>query len=692
MFALILAATLAASTGEAHSAVADLARGYRAFVAGEYQEAARALDGLAARLPRNGDYALYLAAESEFYAGAPARARPLFEALGRQRSSRFAPLAPWRVADCLWAEGKQKEAVAGYRRLAAGRTPAGIDPVVARFRVTELAPSAEQRRLYREIHVGYPAHPLADVAGRRAAGPTAGEGHPAGAEPEPRERLQRAALLAEGRHYDEALAELDRLPAQLPEALAWERDLQRGMANYRMRRDYPRAGQLLLGIAPHLSGEKAAFAQFHGARALSRADQDDQAIAEYHKVVERYPGSRWAAEAQFRAGWLDFNRGRYREGIPALKAALARFGRSPFGNDAAWCLFFAHFLLDEPAEALPMLDQYARLSSGEPDADKRVLYWRARTFDKLKRGDEARALLRECVRRWPLSYYGLLARARLRAAGETLPPPFPRPDHPVLRAPATTAVAHDPALQRADELAQAGLVADAGLELERAEDGLARRLGHDGALAVLLDRYPRLQAFHRAYHLAETRGSAALAVAPVGDARVVWEAAYPRAWSELVETVSPQTGNPDGFLYAIMQKESGYSPYEVSYADARGLLQVIPARGQDMASELGEPFFADELYDPATNIRLGARYIGSLVRRFAGQIFLAAAAYNGGEKPTMRWCDQYARRPLDELVELIAYDQTREYVKRVLGIHAHYVYLYQDQIYELPLTVDGHYR
>jgi soluble lytic murein transglycosylase len=691
---LVLAVSLVSSAAGpgTSQATAELARGHRLFLAGDYRQAVRVLDGLAARLPHSADYATYFAAESAFYAGDPARARTLFESLAKQRASRFAPVAPWRVADCLWSEGRRAEAVAGYRRLGAHAAPAGVDPVVARFRVSELAPAAEQPRLFRQIHLEFPAHPLAEVAARHAGGPAiAAEGQPAQpAAPEPRERLQRAALLADGKHYDEALAELDRLPGELPAPLAIERDFQRGMAKYKMRRDYPRAGQLLLGIAPQLTGEKAAFAQFHGARALSRADRDDEAIVEYRKVVERYPGSRWAPEAQFRSGWLDFNRGRYREGLPGLRTTLARFGRTPFGNDAAWFVFLAHFLLDEPEQATPALDQYARLSGADPEAARRVMYWRARTATKLKHADEGRALLRECVRRWPLSYYGLLARARLRAEGETLPPPLPQAERSVLR-PLSPAADRDPAIQRADELAAAGLLAEAGDELEHDEDAVTRRLGREVALPVLLDRYPRLQAYHRAYQLAETRAAPALAVAPVGEARRVWEAAYPRAYAELVDAEATRSGNPEYFLYAIMQKESGFSPHEVSYADARGLLQMIPLRGQDMASELGEPFYPDQLYEPATNIRLGARYIGSLVRRFAGQIFLAAAAYNGGEKPTMRWCDQYGQRPLDEFVELIAYDQTREYVKRVIGIYGRYTYLYRGTPYEVPLTVDPRY-
>jgi len=56
--------------------------------------------------------ALYLLAESQFYAGETAKARATFEALGKQRSSRLQPVAAWRVADCLWVEGKRNDAVA----------------------------------------------------------------------------------------------------------------------------------------------------------------------------------------------------------------------------------------------------------------------------------------------------------------------------------------------------------------------------------------------------------------------------------------------------------------------------------------------------------------------------------------------------------------------------------------------------
>jgi len=69
---------------------------------------------------------------------------------------------------------------------------------------------------------------------------------------------------------------------------------------------------------------------------------------------------------------------------------------------------------------------------------------------------------------------------------------------------------------------------------------------------------------------------------------------------------------------------------------------------------------------------------------------LAAGAYNAGAHAMMRWCDLWGKHPLDEFVELVTYDQAREYIKRVLGIYARYRYLYGQPL-ELPLAVNPDY-
>jgi soluble lytic murein transglycosylase len=671
--------------------LAELGRGYRAYRAGDFATAVRALSAAADHGLRVDDWAVFTLAESEFYAGDLRAARGHFERATHGKG-RPAELAPSRIADCLWQEGehgKAARAYAGVVKAAGKHASPFVDVGVARFHLAEVAAerdAAAGRRQFLALAKDLPAHPLADEALRRAAPPTveAAGTAPAGAELSPEDRLHRAETLTRDRHWDEALAELAKLPADLSPALATERDFQIGMTKFHMRRDYARAAELLLGTAPRLTGEKAAEAAFHGARALSRVDRDDEAIVGYKKVVEQFPHSRWAAEAQYLTGWLDYNRGRFRESLPGLQATLDQFGKSAFADDAAWCLAFAHLLLGDADEAFAGLARYGKMPATGMTTDERaaqVAYWRARLHEKVGHKDEATSGYRALAHDRPLSFYGLLAAARIGDAKIDLPT-----KEVALEAPAHAE--RDPAVARVLELLDAGMNVEAADELRRAEKDVLERAGGDKAMGWLLGLYRRAEDFHRAYQLAESHGGGALAAAPTGGARVFWEAAYPRAYADLIEKYGPPAGNPDVLLYAIMRKESGFNPLDVSYADARGLLQMIPPTSTRVAATAKLPFAPDELYEPEANVRLGSIYIGSLYEKFGGQIPLAAGAYNAGPRAMGKWCEQHAQRPTDEFVELIAFAQTREYAKRVTALYAHYRYLYGPTPYQLPLTLN----
>lgn len=704
-----------ASTGSTASGpAAELGRGFAFYRAGDYAAAAKTLRGAIGHGLRNEDWAMYLLAESEFYEGSYRSARERFDRIIHGPSGRPAELAPFRIADCLWMEGDRAHAAAAYAKLVKKVTPTAGDAALARFRIAELTAARDPnagRAQFLAIARDFPAHPLGDEALRRTAAagtaPAPGESasHAARAtepganaapvpaaipELPPADRLKRAESLTKDRHWDEALAELGRLPPTLPPELGAERDYQIGMTKFHMRRDYAAAGELLLAAAPRLSGDKAASAQFHGARALSRADRDDEAIAGYRKVVAEYPHSRYAAEAQYLSGWLEYNRGRFRESLPALKATLEKFGTSAFADDAAWCLAFAHFLLGDMAEAQAGFERYGRLPAtgiASDEVGSRVAYWKARLRDKQGHKGEAEAGYGDIARRAPLSFYGLLARARLKQAGHD--EPLRLPEKPIAVDKPRNAE-RDPVVARANELIAAGMGAEATLELERGEKETLKRLGGDKALPFLIALYQKADGYHRAYRLVESHAAGALASDPhaADGTRLLWEAAFPKAYAPLVEKYGPPAGNPDLYLYTIMRKESGFDPHDVSYADARGLLQMIPPTSARVAASAGDPFFPDQLYDPEVNIRLGALYIGSLYKKFGHEVPLAAGAYNAGPRAMSRWCTQHAGRPTDEFIELIAFAQTREYVKRVVSLYAKYRFLYGPTPYELPPALD----
>ncbi|HKA90347.1 MAG TPA: transglycosylase SLT domain-containing protein [Haliangiales bacterium] len=678
--AVVVALCLAGSARGATPAQ-TLGEAWAAYRGGDFAAARRLAAPLVAARLANRDYAIYLAGQTALFLGDPAAALPLFRELAGMEG-RFRGIAPWRAADALWALGRLDEARAAYEKLIPAPAPPRQqtgdlttsdldgDPGVGLFRVAlahdAAGRPAEALAARRRLALEYPEHPLA----AKVQVPLTAK-----------DRLARAERLSAGRGWDAALDELAKIPDGEDAETVRLRDYWIGMTLYRMRQKYDRAAKLLLGVADAM-GPLAANAMFHGARAWSRADRDDEAIRLYRDVVKRYPSTPQAAEAQFLSGWLEFNRGRYREGIPGLRGVLDRFGSSKWADDALWYLGFSYLLLGEHEAAVTTLDRLSGV---------KARYWKARALSALGRRADADKAYLDIVTQAPFSWYALLSRARLKER-RIIVGPFGLKDQPAGDVPALGApdpkLDADPLIARADELIAAGMFDDAGHELARGESAFLKRAGPRG-LATLVDRYPRARQWNRLYNLADGRGRAALSLAPKGNARAWWEAAYPRAWSAFVEKHQDLGKNPPLYLYAIMRKESGYDPNVASYADAIGLLQMIPPTTRRVAAVLGLPYGDDMLYDPEYNVRVGSWYIGGLAQKFGRQIPIAAGSFNCGPGPVVRWLKRDGARPMDEWVELASYTQTREYMKRVTEIYARYLYLYQGVVYEQPLEVNA---
>jgi soluble lytic murein transglycosylase len=130
-------------------------------------------------------------------------------------------------------------------------------------------------------------------------------------------------------------------------------------------------------------------------------------------------------------------------------------------------------------------------------------------------------------------------------------------------------------------------------------------------------------------------------------------------------------------VQALMREESALDPRALSPAGAIGLTQLMLPTAQSVAKQLKLGKVSRvSLTDASLNIRIGARYLGELVRRFDGSVALALAAYNAGGGAVSRWLVQRRGLELDEFVEEIPIEETRGYVKRVLRSYAAYRLLY----------------
>jgi soluble lytic murein transglycosylase len=90
---------------------------------------------------------------------------------------------------------------------------------------------------------------------------------------------------------------------------------------------------------------------------------------------------------------------------------------------------------------------------------------------------------------------------------------------------------------------------------------------------------------------------------------------------------------------------------------------------------------ADDLYDIRTNVLIGSYYLKSLISHF-DSVPLAIAAYNAGEEAIKDWLAAGRYRSADEFIEDIPYDETRNYVKKVMT--SYFEYMRQNGRKEVP--------
>ncbi|EGN76038.1 soluble lytic murein transglycosylase-like protein [Idiomarina sp. A28L] len=153
---------------------------------------------------------------------------------------------------------------------------------------------------------------------------------------------------------------------------------------------------------------------------------------------------------------------------------------------------------------------------------------------------------------------------------------------------------------------------------------------------------------------------------------------FPLAFAPLLLGQSESANIDPAWAFAIARRESSFQPDAVSPVGARGLMQVMPAtadyinrRSPSSASSRGGRFRLDV---PEDNVRMGTQYLAELHHRFDGNWLLATAAYNAGSNRVREWIPGEPM-PADLWIELIPYQETRDYVKAVLAYQQIYAML-----------------
>jgi len=142
---------------------------------------------------------------------------------------------------------------------------------------------------------------------------------------------------------------------------------------------------------------------------------------------------------------------------------------------------------------------------------------------------------------------------------------------------------------------------------------------------------------------------------------------YATPFEEIVEEASRKFGIEKALIYAVMKQESLFNERAVSRSMAKGVMQLLDRTAKWKARRIG--YELGNIFDPRDNIMLGTAYLRFLLDLWNGDLVKALASYNAGQGAVSRWRD-YSDSYL--YIELIPYNETRNYVKKVL--RNYYIY------------------
>ncbi|HEU4888626.1 MAG TPA: lytic transglycosylase domain-containing protein [Thermoanaerobaculia bacterium] len=150
---------------------------------------------------------------------------------------------------------------------------------------------------------------------------------------------------------------------------------------------------------------------------------------------------------------------------------------------------------------------------------------------------------------------------------------------------------------------------------------------------------------------------------------------YPQKYGDEIEDYAQERDLDPNLVRALILQESYYNPKAKSRVGATGLMQLMPPTAKEHAARMRIPFAVSRLENPEVNVRLGTYHLKMLINMFSGNTYLAVASYNAGQGNVMKWRRAAPKKPIDEFIESIPFQETRNYVKRVTMLRSSYARL-----------------
>lgn len=439
-------------------------------------------------------------------------------------------------------------------------------------------------------------------------------------------------------------------------------------------------------------GEALVAALYNGGKASVNAKKEAEALARFARIEKEFPDHRYADDARFLGALVHQDRGELTDFMKMMTTLPDDYPKGDMRTEALFRAAVQHILSGDPVAADALLGRAAVIDVGNHHwaTAGRIAYFRARL--QQQKGDTAGATTAYAaiVREHPMQFYMFQAHARLATLDAALAKKTI--DDLANAEPAGAMLSHEHeatkklAFVRGVRLLEVGETDAAKKEF--ASSGATSESAEPELVYAIADLFDRAGAFDWAVGISRARVTEHVQHAPSGRWRHAWEAAYPKAFEDVVRKGANDRGIPVSLVWGVMREESGFVADAKSPSGALGLMQLMPNTAKELARGTDMAFDDETLKRPDMSVAYGTKLLANLRVQYAATKPLAIGAYNAGSGAVNRWLAQAAGGPgaglrpmergdFDLWVELIPFEETRGYVKRVLASQGTYAFLYE---------------
>jgi peptidoglycan lytic transglycosylase len=657
-------------------ALAYFVLGYREYQSGDYEAAEKDLEATLATNFSLADLVQYYCAAAAYKSGHPESVAKLLGGF----SARF-PTSPvrYQALELLaWGylqNGQPQQALGALRAEPEVRQRPALALLLSQAYLDD-GKLQSAARAYQDVYNAFPTTSQAEAAGDALEKLRArlGVSFPPVSDEIATARVEKLYATS---HFAEALKGYNELlKDRQGSAWAWRWNLGRAQCLIRQGRGDEAIETLIRSVppTPEIDAQRLAIL----VDAYVRTGNETAAAQAVNQIRSSYLNTHWHAVAlQVLANYLMRKGNRNLAGL-YYRTLAELFPKTSQGREASWRLAWINYLAGDSVQAqkffLDHIKSYPQ-SAHVPAA----LYYLGR-LEEQEHPSTARALYALVAKRFVHDYYALEAASRLKALPrESASAAGLNADLPVAELAAKIPPA-DPLVVQPCQLGAAGEALRTfeilkAVHLDTlAEQDLKARLARQPSAVPLLLALGRFAAEQGKHDLAlrSTKKivpdyySQQFSELP----REIWDLLFPTTFRSLIRRHAVLNHLDLYLVMALVRQESAFNPRATSPSDALGLMQIVPAT--ITRSSRSQRTVAQQLYDPAYNVRLGCAYLRGLLKRFNGNVPEALAAYNAGPTRASQWVSDYSFRDPQEFVESIPFQETRVYVKAVLKDRAIY--------------------